>query len=66
MKLREIGTRASGTVCNEHEWGGHNPPIIRPKRVVIGTITGVFTAAPNVVHVQTDAGEHLVIRTDLT
>lgn len=64
-RLREFGQHATGVVVDENDWGGHNPPIIRPRRVVSGTVCRVFTAAPNVVGVETPGGERLVIRTDL-
>lgn len=64
-KAPGFGERANGIVCDENDWGGKNPPMIRPRKRVWGTVNRVFPAAPNVVGVETMDGEHYVIRTDV-
>jgi hypothetical protein len=61
----DFGQTATGIVVNENDWGGKNPRVVRPRRRVTGTVTGLFPAAPNVCGVRTPDGEDLTIRTDL-
>ncbi|MFC8719769.1 hypothetical protein [Kitasatospora sp. NPDC057198] len=63
--MREFGDTASGVVVDEHDWGGYNPRMVKPRRRVVGTVHRIFPAAPNVVGVRTTAGDEFVIRTDL-
>ena len=58
----DFGDRATGTVVDEHDWGPSGPRIITPRRVVSGTVVGLFGEAPAVVKVQTGGGEILCIR----
>lgn len=64
-KLLDFGQQATGVVADERDWGGRNPAIVRPRRVVTGEVHRIFSGAPNVVGVTTPTGEQLVIRTEL-
>lgn len=57
-----FGDTVSGVVANENDWGTSGPRIISPRRVVAGTVVGLYAAAPAVVKVQTRGGEVCCIR----
>lgn len=58
----DFGDRATGVVANENDWGSTGPHIARPRRVVTGTVVGLYPEAPSVVKVQTAAGDVFCIR----
>lgn len=65
VRKLDFGDRATGVVCDENDWGPRGPLARRPRRVVSGTVVGLFADAPAVATVQTHTGETLCIRTDL-
>lgn len=60
--MKDLGDRATGVVSDENDWGGKYPRPITPRRIVTGTVMGVYPGAPDVVKVETDRGETCVIR----
>lgn len=58
----DFGDQVTGTVADENDWGSSGPRIVSPRRIVTGTVVGLFGAAPSVVKVQTGSGEILCIR----
>jgi hypothetical protein len=60
--VKDFGDNATGTVADEHDWGGKYPAIIRPRRFASGVVVGVYPAAPDVYKIRTADGEILVVR----
>lgn len=58
----DFGDTATGPVADENDWTSKGPRIIRPRREVTGTVTGMFALAGNAVKVTTVTGEVLCIR----
>jgi len=58
----DFGDTATGVVANENDWGSSGPRILAPRRMVTGTVVGLYPQAPAVVKVQTPAGETCCIR----
>jgi hypothetical protein len=62
----ELGDKATGVVADENEWNRTGPRIIRPKRTAWGAVTGLFGASDTAVIIETNTGESLCIRVDMT
>lgn len=62
MKLLDLGDYARGRVVDVNDWGGRWPAYAKPAKVVGGEVIGVHFNAPEIVTVQTPAGETYDIR----
>ncbi|MGW7281678.1 hypothetical protein ACWGIV_25945 [Streptomyces sp. NPDC054844] len=55
----------SGLVCDVNDWGGKKPPLVTPRKRVVGLVNQLFANAPTVVGVIREDGMEFTIRTDV-
>lgn len=58
----EFGDEVRGVVADENDWGTCGPRIVRPRREATGQVVGMYSAAADVVAIQTGDGERVCIR----
>lgn len=58
----DFGDTVTGIIANENDWTNSGPRIIRPRREITGTVTGLFALSDKTARIKTPEGETACVR----